>query len=141
MLSQSAGDNRFRRSFARFDTGTLAPGLTSFVSYSTLKADKWRGRGIISRSHAAAQLQYRTGENVFRLKFDNNDRADNDYRSMSLAIYRRQGRFYEYPETIVGDPVSDAAYWDNQFNFRRDLVVSFEAKLKLSDFLRLSVVP
>lgn len=141
MLSQSLGDNRFTRSFARYDTGTIVPGLSAFGSFSALRADKWRGKGIIHRTHSAAQLQYKTGEHLFRLKFDLNDRADNDYRGMSLAIYRANGRFFEYQETITGIKSLDAVYWDNQFNFRRDLVMSFEAKLKLSDTLRLSVVP
>jgi iron complex outermembrane recepter protein len=141
MLSQSIGDNGFNRSFARYDTGTILPGLSAFGSYSVLKADKWRGKGIIHRTHGAAQIQFKTGEQVFRLKFDLNDRADNDYRSMSLAIYRQFGRFYEYQETVTGNKTLDGVYWDNQFNFRRDLVVSLEAKLKLSDSMRLSVVP
>jgi hypothetical protein len=96
MLSQSVGGNRFMRSFTRYDTGTIIPGLSALASYSTLNADKWRGRGIISRKHTASQVRYRKGENLFRLKFDLNDRADNDYRGMSLALYRANGRFFEY---------------------------------------------
>ena len=141
MLSQSVGGNRFTRSFTRYDTGTIIPGLSAFASYSTLKADKWRGRGIISRKHTAAQVQYKKGENLFRVKFDLNDRADNDYRGMSLAIYRANGRFFEYQDTVTGVPALDAVYWDNQFNFRRDLVVSIDAKMKLTDSLSLIVVP
>jgi iron complex outermembrane receptor protein len=141
MLSQSVGGNRFMRSFTRYDTGTIIPGLSALASYSTLKADKWRGRGIISRKHTASQLQYRKGENLFRLKFDLNDRADNDYRGMSLALYRANGRFFEYQDTVTGIPALDAVYWDNQFNFRRDLVVSLDTKLKLTDAVTVMVVP
>lgn len=160
-MAVSYGDNEFRRGFFRVDTGEIAKNLTSFVSYSGLTAVKWRGLGNIYRDHFATQLRYLLGDAEFKLKVDYNRRADHDYRSMSLAIFNTLGRYYEYPMVLTGPtgrttnikqpdgttkavPVpstDDAAYWDNQFNYRRDTVISFESTFKLSPDMTLSVVP
>lgn len=160
-MAVSYGDNEFRRGFFRVDTGEIAKGLTSFVSYSGLTAVKWRGYGNIYRDHFATQLKYLLGDAEFKLKLDYNRRADHDYRSMSLAIFKQFGRFYEYPIFLTGPTgrtanikqpdgttkatpapsAEDSAYWDNQFNYRRDTVISLESIFKISPDLTLTVVP
>ena len=161
-LSQSFGDFGYERTFVRYDTGDLGRyvkslgGFTVFVSYSDLKAVKWRGIGDIFRKHFSAQVKYAWADNYIRFKYDYNDRGDHDYRSMSLGQYELYGRSFEYPTTatgkvgIKGPPTiafpngvvpQDAAYWDNQYNYRRDAIPSMEAHIKLAPDITLSVIP
>jgi outer membrane receptor protein involved in Fe transport len=88
LVKYSVGDFNMRRSFARFDTGELLPGLTAFVSTSQLT---FNSAGVPSESEGRkveGKIRYETPRANFMLAYTWNDRDDYDIRSIQWDRWR-----------------------------------------------------
>lgn len=145
-FSQSVGNNDYRRTFIRLNTGDTGP-VRSWLSYSNNSADKWRGPGdmnvtkvegksvwtIDDNNSISASLQYNRENNI-------------NYRSLTKAQVAKNGYDYDYLPTWM--PGSSAAaisnntfYYGLRTNPFSSYIASLDGEFKLSDSLRLSVIP
>ncbi len=88
LLKYSVGDFNMRRSFARFDTGEVLPGLTAFVSTSQLT---FNSAGIPAESEGRkieGKIRYEMPRANFMLAYTWNDRDDYDTRSVQWDRWR-----------------------------------------------------
>lgn len=97
---QSFGSDRFRRTFARFDSGKMGPAdTTMFISASDMQADKWKGAG----ESPGARRNFTLG---FAQPFANGARLElfavsnhiegNDYRAMSYAQIQNKNNWNNF---------------------------------------------
>lgn len=145
-FTQTVGSNDYRRTFIRLNTGDTGP-VRSWISYSDNSADKWRGQGdmnvtkvegksiwtIDDNNSISASLQYNRENNI-------------NYRSLTKAQVAQNGYHYDYnPTWLPGS--SPAAISNNTFYYGlrtnpfSSYLASLDGEFKLSDSLRLSVIP
>jgi iron complex outermembrane receptor protein len=145
-FTQTVGDNDYRRTFIRLNTGDTGP-VRSWLSYSNNSADKWRGPGdqkvtkvdgkslwtIDSDNSISASLQYNRENNIA-------------YRSLTKAQVAQNGYHYDYLSSWL--PGSGAAaiannpnYYGLHTNPYSSTLVSLDGEFKLSDSIHLSVIP
>ncbi|WP_266181066.1 TonB-dependent receptor [Dyella humicola] len=145
-FTQSWGNNDYRRTFLRLNTGDTGP-VRSWLSYSTNSADKWRGSGDMDVTKV-------DGKSIWTINDDNSisaslqyNRQNNiNYRSLTKAQVAQNGYDYDYTRTWM--PGSSAAainnntyYYGLRTNPFRSYLFSLDGEFKLADSLRLSVVP
>ncbi len=145
-FTQSIGNNDYRRTFIRLETGDTGP-VRSWLSYSNNSADKWRGDGDMNVTKV-------DGKSIWTINDDNSisaslqyNRENNiNYRSLTKAQEQQYGYHYDYTTTWM--PGSSAAaisnntyYYGLRTNPFSSYLFSLDGEFKLSDNLRLSVVP
>ena len=90
-LAYGGGRHGLRRAFGRLDTGKLAGGLSSYVSYSETKLRPWigKGAGTFDRKHLDLKAVRPLGRNwTATLRGSWNYRNETDYDSITLAEFR-----------------------------------------------------
>ncbi len=137
----SVGSFNSSREFLRLDTGKSAGGVKSFVSGSRTDTEKWRGAGKNTRDHFETKVQKIFGENKVGVSFTYNKRFDHDFLDMTLADYNKNGRSYDLNTTWTGNPLLDQRNYTGWTNGRTDKLLSSQGDFKLSDKMRLSLVP
>jgi len=137
----SGGSFDSSREFLRVDTGNMGGGTKAFVSASRTDSKKWRGEGKNWRNHVAAKVQKVFGENKVGMSFTYNKRFDHDYLDMSLADYEKYGRDYDLRTVWTGNPLLDQSNYHGWTNGRTDKLLSLQGDFKLSDRVRLAVLP
>lgn len=145
-FTQSLGNNDYRRTFIRLNTGDTGP-VRSWISYSRNTADKWRGPGdmevtkvdgksiwtIDDNNSISASLQYNRENNI-------------NYRSLTKAQVAQNGYHYDYLDTWMPGGSTAAInnntyYYGLRTNPFKSYMASLDGEFKFSDSLRLSVVP
>jgi len=132
-LQQTFGSDNLRRTFVRVDTGAIGR-LSSYVSYSRLDGDLWRGPGTIRRDHVEAKLRLAIDDKTdITAQILYNDYFDFDSPAITLGqyngvpgsdpVFNRSGRNFAYldyvpsqsvlPPVAGGPPFSNARY--NQY--------------------------
>lgn len=125
---QGLGDDSFRRTFVRADTGTLNSGTRAAVSYSNTSTDKWRGTGEApaQRENIFLDVAHRLDSGGrLRVFVNHNDYAGNLYRPLSYTQASDLGRFrdFDFNSTLSGVPASDVNYYGyNRIDERFTLV-------------------
>jgi len=114
---QIFGTDDFSRSYARVDTGNLGEVAKGFISGSTTRADKWKGKGNSpdGRKNFALGISGISGHPIeWELNsFYNNDNAYG-YRGMTYDKTTDLSRNYEYDynTALTGTSTTDAYYYD-----------------------------
>ncbi|WP_225737333.1 TonB-dependent receptor [Dyella acidiphila] len=151
-FTQTFGNNDYRRTFVRLNTGDLGP-IRSWVSLSDNTADMWRGQGdlhvtkvdgksvltIDDNNSISASLQYSRQSNYA-------------YDGLSKALVAQDGYFYNYNNTWIplsnlkGKALNTAATADENFyglhtNPYSSYMFSMDGEFKVSDSIHLSVIP
>ncbi|WP_233171558.1 TonB-dependent receptor [Dyella sp. ASV21] len=145
-FTQSLGNNDYRRTFIRFNTGDTGP-VRSWLSYSNNSADKWRGQGDMNVTKV-------DGKSIWTINDDNSisaslqyNRQNNDsYRSLTKAQVAQNGYYYDYlPTWSQGSSAAaisnNTYYYGLRTNPYKSYMFSLDGEFKLSDSTRLSVVP
>lgn len=116
-LKQGIGDDGFRRTFLRFDTGIWTSGTRAALSYSNASADKWRGAGEAPAKRENVFLDVvhplANGGSV-RIFANHYEYAGNLYRPLSYvqASDVRHYRDYDFNAKLSGTPLTDVGYYD-----------------------------
>ncbi|GLQ47074.1 TonB-dependent receptor [Dyella lipolytica] len=151
-FTQSLGNNDYRRTFVRLNTGDLGP-VRSWLSLSDNTANMWRGAGdlrvakvdgksvwtINDNNSVSASLQYSRQSNL-------------EYDALSKAQVAQNGYFYNYNSTWIplnnlsGSALKTAATNDENYyalhtNPYSSYMFSMDGEFKLADNLHLSVIP
>ena len=151
-FTQSIGNNDYRRTFLRFNTGDTGP-VRSWLSYSNNSADLWRGNGdlkvtkvdgksiwtIDDNNSISASLQYSRQSNL-------------SYETVSKSQVQQNGYYTSYNPTwiptagLTGTPLknaisNDTYYYGLRTNPFTSYTFSLDGEFKLSDSLHLSVIP
>ena len=128
------GSYGLRRVFARVDTGEIGnSGLKAFLSYSSTRADNWRGAGFDTRQHIDAKLLREWGNgNRASLALSYNNANSSSYPSPTLAEWQAQGRGFNYDARYTP---GDTNYWQLYRAPFRNLYASAPVHLVLDDRL------
>lgn len=159
-LTGNFGANNLRRTFVRFDSGEIAPGLTSFVSGSNTEqvvsftdSDK----PVLKRKKADVQVRYeRLGLNLtarygYYKADDHDDRPISGSNFGNWVPYTRggptgdltdQGRHWFYPTIDDGDPNGLASVnYDKNRNGRTEHLFSLSAVVTPATGVKISATP
>jgi iron complex outermembrane receptor protein len=145
-FTQSIGNNDYRRTFVRLNTGDTGP-VRSWISYSNNTADKWRGPGDMKVTKVDGKSVWTIDDNnSISASLQYNRQNNDNYRSLTKAQVAQNGYHYDYLRTW--QPGSSAAalanntyYYGLRTNPYRSYLASLDGEFKFSDTLRLSVVP
>lgn len=99
------GNYNYRRVFARYDTGEMAPGLTAYIDASHSYVNTWPGEqsGRSQRNHADLRvLKEFEGGHSLRATLSLNDLSDNDYDALALRAGSRYKAIFEVDPTTDG---------------------------------------
>jgi iron complex outermembrane receptor protein len=158
-FEQSFGDNGFRRSFVRLDSGSLGADTRAFVSFSDSYVHEWRGIGQITRDHIDGMVEHdldaKSRLSLF-VAFNTEDMGQ--YEALTKAQIQQYGVGFNYASTFspVPTPVAGTAQSASAgdsglitrannnrlaYNPFNNLVVSTKANLELTPQIRLDVQP
>ncbi|HXA47917.1 MAG TPA: TonB-dependent receptor, partial [Burkholderiaceae bacterium] len=160
---QSEGENRFRRTFVRIDTGVFADNSRAFISFSDSAVDQWRGIGRSWREHLDAMIVHDIdANNHLSLDFFYNNDVLGQYEALTKAQINQYGygfnfapRFSPLTPASAGGSENDnnsAALGANallqrsnfnglQYNPFESLVLTGKANLTLSDQVHVDLQP
>ncbi|WP_122575395.1 TonB-dependent receptor [Pseudomonas viridiflava] len=95
-LSQTFGDYKTKRTFARFDTGEYN-GLAAYISGETYDADAWKGHDNPQESDAVnAKVTYDFGSNHLSFFHSTSTHNEASLPSLSSSMIRRLGYNWSY---------------------------------------------
>lgn len=139
-----AGSFDFTRLYARVDTGEIAPGLTSYFTYSTSKNDIWAGRDSrhSKREHYEfkAVKDFDNGSSI-QARVSYNDQTDNDFNIVTKGEFEAAPRSDRALDAITGIPAKDIDFGGALGGTRKDWLAYVNGRFKLSDKVTLSVNP
>lgn len=90
-LEQTVGENSAHRTFARFDTGELAPGTRLALSATDQSSQKWKGSGDQRQRQFNAKLVSDFGDHRLSAFVNYSDRQEVDYQDLSKSLIKRLG--------------------------------------------------
>jgi iron complex outermembrane receptor protein len=139
-----AGSFDFTRLYARVDTGEIAPGLSSYFTYSTSKNDIWAGRDSrhSKREHYEfkAVKDFDDGSSI-QARISYNDQTDNDFNIVTKGEFEAAPRSDRALDAITGIPAKDIDFGGALGGTRKDWLGYVNGRFKLSDKVTLSVNP
>ncbi len=153
-LSQTVGNLKLSRTFARVDTGRFGNDMAKvFVSVSHTEANKWKGLGSAKRDHLDAAISFDptpTAKIVASVLY--NKAVNNNFLTMSLAQLNANGYYFDFNPTFPGHvtPVRGTAqtdaspspqYYGLSINPFENAIVSMSASLQLSENTTLKFQP
>lgn len=155
-VSQTFGSNSYERTFVRFNTGDIGS-VRSWLSYSNNKADLWRGAGTQNVNKVDGKSIWTIDDNnSIAASFQYNRESNNTYESLTKGQIASGGYNQGYASVFNAanlgststtfcsgnSPQNNAAcYYKLHTNPFTSAMVSLDGEFKLSDDLRLSVVP
>ena len=139
-FSQTFGSNDYSRTFFRLNTGDTGP-VRSWLSYSNNSADLWRGPGDQNVTKVDGKSLWTIDDNnSISASFQYNREFTDEYQSLTKA-QAQQDYNQSYNPTLTGNTTTDKNFYLLHTNPFRSWLVSMDGEFKLSDNLRLSVVP
>ncbi|MGE0083927.1 MAG: TonB-dependent receptor [Desulfococcaceae bacterium] len=145
-FSQSFGENRYSRTFARIDSGALPRiGTGLALSYSYTDAEKWKGPGDLGPRHNIGVMlsQPVRDKDEIKIWFNANELDQSFYKSLSYTEVQDLGKNYEndYNENLTGIKAQDINYYKyNSGEYaNRDMLAI--VPVTLSDALRMTFKP
>ena len=139
-----AGSDSFWRGFARIDTGEIAPGLTSYVSYSHQQNDIWAGPNNrhSRRDHVEFKLVKDFDDGSFiKFRAAYNDQSDNDFNIISLAEFVADPRNDRALDALTGIPARDLDFGGALGGTRQDFLAYVNTKFNIADNFTFSLNP
>ncbi|RAO75963.1 TonB-dependent receptor [Dyella jiangningensis] len=137
-ITQSLGSHDYRRTFVRLNTGDTGP-VRSWLSYSDNSVDKWRGAGDLNVTKVEGKSLWTIdSNNSISASLQYNREVRNGYYGLSKSDLAKHGYFYDYDTTYTP---GDSQYYQLHNNPFRNYMFSLDGEFKLTDSLRLSVVP
>lgn len=129
ILSQSFGSDNFKRTFLRFDTGTIGD-FSAFGSFSTLSNEKYKGEGDLERVNGMVGLSYKPNErfeaNLYAIR--NSDEHHN-YGSLSYEEIQDLDTYFDKDyKTTEPTSANDVDYYD--FNKQDFLTTNIFADIR-----------
>lgn len=104
--SLAAGDENYRRVFARYDTGEFGPWSTrGWIAASATDYDKFKGPGELEKRQFNAKLLQDVGDqgDFVSIAFHWNRNRNAFYRTASKALYAQYGRDYDNTSACLRD--------------------------------------
>ncbi|WP_156843210.1 TonB-dependent receptor [Novosphingobium aquimarinum] len=138
------GDNDFYRGYVRLDTGEIAPGLTSYLSYSHQENDIWAGPRARSsrRDHVEFKAVKDFDDGGFiKLRAAYNDQRDNDFNIITLGEFEADPRNDRATDEISGIPAIDVDYGGALGGTREDFLVYLNTRFMMTDTASFSLNP
>lgn len=138
------GDDNFYRGFVRLDSGEIAPGLTSYISYSHQENDIWAGPDArsSSRDHVEFKLVKDFDDGGFiKLRGSYNDQSDNDFNIVTLGEFEADPRNDRASDVLSGIPARDIDFGGALGGTREDLLVYLNTKFILAEGVNFSLNP
>lgn len=113
ILSQSYGSENFKRTFVRFDTGTIGD-FSAFGSFSSLSNDKYKGEGDLERVNGMVGLSYKPNERFeASLYAIRNSDEHHNYDSLSYAQIQDLDTYFDKDfKTTKPTSANDVDYYD-----------------------------
>ncbi|MBA2077846.1 TonB-dependent receptor [Rhodanobacter sp. PCA2] len=137
-MTQSFGDHDYRRTFLRLNTGDLGP-VRAWLSYSNNSVNQWRGPGDMNVTKVDGKALWTIdGNDYVSASFQYNRERNYGYNSLTKAQIAQGGYFQSY-DTAYSP--TDTYYWKLHTNPFQSWLASMDGEFRLSDSLRLSVVP
>lgn len=137
-VTQSFGSDDYRRTFVRLNTGDTGP-FRSWLSYSNNQSNMWRGPG-------SQDVNKVDGKTIWTID-DNNSisgsfqyNRESNFRYESLTKTEAQQDYKQGYDSTLLTP-TDSNFYRLHTNPFKSALVSLDGEFKLSDNLRLSVVP
>ena len=144
-IEQTLGQDSARRTFARLDTGELAPGTRFAISVSDQSSEKWKGAGDQRQRQVNTKLVSDFGDHRLSAFVNYSDRKEVDYQDLSKALIRRLGYRWDnyYPNWNAavesargnwnrGETSIDDAYYAGA-GLREDWLAGVTLESQLSD--------
>jgi iron complex outermembrane receptor protein len=117
LVVASAGENSFRRLFAKFDTGAFGPwGTRAWVAASDTSYDKFKGPGGLDKRQFNAFVRQDVGDNgsFINVGVHWNQNRNTFYRQATAAAFRQFGFGYDNLASCTRDlPTAGVADNDN----------------------------
>lgn len=148
-VEQTLGQNSARRSFARLDTGELAPGTRLALSVTDQSSEKWKGSGDQRQRQFNAKLVSDFGDHRLSAFVNYSDRKEVDYQDLSKSLIRRLGYRWDnyYPNWNAavqsaqgnwsrGETTVDDAYYAGA-GLRKDWLMGVTLDSQISDSVSL----
>ena len=153
-FSQSFGDHDYRRTFLRFNTGDTGP-VRSWISWSDNRTDLWRGAGTSKITKVDAKSVWTIDDNdSITASVQYNREVKTNFESLTKAQVQQggydqgwsnvwvPGNAYKPSSANCGANVKyNYCFYGLHQNPFRNYLVSLDGEFRLSDNLRLSVVP
>lgn len=137
-VRQTLGSNDYRRTFLRVNTGDTGP-VRSWLSYSHNSADLWRGAGRQDVTKVDGKSLWTINDSdSISASFQYNHQLTNSYNSLTKTA-AQQNYNQNYDNTLLNP--TDTYFYRLHTNPFRSWMVSMDGEFRLSDSLRLSVVP
>ena len=137
-ITQTFGSNDYQRTFVRLNTGDTGP-VRSYLSYSNNGAQLWRGPGEMSATKVDGKSVWTIDENnSISASLQYNRQSSNAYQSLTKA-QAQQNYNQGYHATLLTP--TDTNFYKLHTNPFTNWLLSMDGEFKLSDSLRLSVVP
>lgn len=172
-LRQMLGAANSRRTFGRWDSGLLGNlssgwAMRSFVSYSRLDTDKWKGsyerfspearsllgtKGLVGgageqwQDQVNAKVQALIGAHKITAYYNFTDRTEGDYTDFSLSRFEQSGRDWDQfsnwttARTFATGETPDEAYFHSAHGARRDNLAYVSGEFRLGERATLAVTP
>jgi outer membrane receptor protein involved in Fe transport len=139
-----AGSFDFTRLYARIDSGEIAPGLTSYFTYSTQKNDIWAGRD--SRHSKREHYEFKAVKDfdngsMIQARVSYNDQTDNDFNIVTKGEFEAAPRSDRALDALTGIPARDIDFGGALGGTRNDWLAYVNGRFKLSENVTLSVNP
>jgi len=138
--TQSFGNNDYRRTFLRVNTGDIGP-VRSWLSYSNNQADQWRGYGDLDVQKVDGKSLWTIDENnSVSASLQYNHQLNYQYLTVSKANVAQNGYDYNY---VPFNPASSSNgfAWPLHGNPFDSYMFSLDGEFRISDTLHLSVIP
>lgn len=156
-VTQTFGSDDYHRTFVRLNTGDTGA-FRSWLSYSNNQANLWRGGGSQNTNKVDGKTIWTIDDNnSISGSFQYNRQANFQYESLTKAQIASGGydqgysSIFETPENIAPSSSSPcgtttalnyaSCYYRLHTNPFKSALVSLDGEFKLSDSLRLSLVP
>lgn len=137
-VTQSFGDHDYRRTFLRFNTGDMGP-VRAWLSYSNNSQNQWRGPGDMNVTKVDGKALWTIDDDNFvSASFQYNREHNYSYDSLTKAQIAQGGYFQSYDAAYSP---TDTYYWKLHTNPFQSWMASMDGEFRLTDSLRLSVVP
>jgi iron complex outermembrane recepter protein len=138
------GDDNFYRGYVRLDTGEIAPGLTSYISYSHQENDIWAGPN--ARSSRRDHVEFKAVKDFedggfIKLRAAYNDQFDNDFNIVTLGEFLAEPRNDRAGDVITGIPARDIDFGGALGGSREDILVYLNTKFMLTEGVSFNVNP
>jgi iron complex outermembrane receptor protein len=127
--SFSLGQFQSQKSFARLNTGEIAPGTRAWVSVSSAQSSDWVDQTAENtRDHLAAKIISEQGDVKYTGYFSYDDTHEDNYQRISLAQFAENPDWDRLTAEWTGTPYVDQAYRKGWSTLRENIFGYLQAE-------------